>query len=68
MGYKVDYEKSDRGIYIMDLNHIYSDGSKYETDLFCIKINSPKPGVIDTEYTLGKISGSLQIIGVDLIW
>jgi len=67
MVYKVDYEKSDKGIYIMELDHLYSDGSKSDNDLFCIRINSPKPGDTDIEYSIKKLSPTFEIIGVDLV-
>jgi len=68
MVFKMEFEKSDSGIYMMDMEHPDKYDNKYTTDIFCIRRDATKPGPTDTHHTLKLLNHCGQVIGVDLIW
>jgi|WetSurMetagenome_2_1015567.scaffolds.fasta_scaffold19478_14 hypothetical protein len=68
MGFRIEFEKSDQGVYIVDIDHFHASvNEKYPADIFCIRCHSPIPGVVDLENTLKILESRCHVIGVDII-
>ena len=53
---KMEFEISDKGMYILHNSQ----------DILCIKHVSPKPGVIEKDYSMKILQHRCNVVGVDL--